>query len=143
MIFISGVMSIIIQKNTLCANKILVICFCPNCVIPPPPQKKKTFIFYLFIYFLERAGATASPAPQLVHQWSGSYKSTSGIRFTHKSYQRKLWHFSKFLHLLFNTSVNEGTFPSVFKFVDVTSILKRGSKNSSERLKVIKDKSAF
>ena len=33
MIFISEVMSIIIQKNTLCANKILVICFCPNCVI--------------------------------------------------------------------------------------------------------------
>ena len=53
MIFISGVMSIIIQKNTLCANKILVICFCPNCVIPPPPPKKKkrSFSIYLFIFW--------------------------------------------------------------------------------------------
>ena len=52
MIFISGVMSIIIQKNTLCANKILVICFCPNCVISPPsPPKKRSFSICLFIFW--------------------------------------------------------------------------------------------
>ena len=32
MIFISGVRSIIFQKNKLCTNKICLIYFCPNCV---------------------------------------------------------------------------------------------------------------
>ena len=32
MIFISGVISIVFQKNTLCKNKIRVIYFCRNCV---------------------------------------------------------------------------------------------------------------
>ena len=32
MMIISGVMSIIIQKNMLCANKICVIYFSPNCI---------------------------------------------------------------------------------------------------------------
>ena len=31
-VFIPGITSIIIQKKTLCQNKIRVIYFCPNCV---------------------------------------------------------------------------------------------------------------
>ena len=45
MIFISGIRSIIIQKNTLCTDKILVIYYCPNCVSFFFP---KTFIFNFF-----------------------------------------------------------------------------------------------
>ena len=37
---------------------------------------------------------------------------------------------SEVLHLSFNVSVNEGTFQSVFKLVDVTPIFKKVSKNS-------------
>ena len=32
MTFISGIISIIIRKNTLCTNKIRMIYFCPSCV---------------------------------------------------------------------------------------------------------------
>ena len=53
MIFISRVISIIIQKNTLCTSKIRVIYFCPNCVSVPSENVIFLFIFiYLFIYLL-------------------------------------------------------------------------------------------
>ena len=48
MVFISGIISIIIQKNMLCTNKIRVIYFCPNCVNFLP---KNLYFVYLFIYF--------------------------------------------------------------------------------------------
>ena len=44
MVFISGVIRIIIQKNTLCANKTRVIYFCPNCVNFLP--WKRSFFFF-------------------------------------------------------------------------------------------------
>ena len=43
MIFISGIVSITIQKNTLCTNKTCVIYFCPNCV-NVLPKKPHNFI---------------------------------------------------------------------------------------------------
>ena len=49
MIFMSGIMRIIIQKNTLCTNNISVINFCPNCVKFLP----KNGLFFIFL------GATA------------------------------------------------------------------------------------
>ena len=49
MIFISGVMSIIIQKNMLCANKIRMIYFCPNFV----NFCHKTFFFLVLTGFLD------------------------------------------------------------------------------------------
>ena len=55
MIFISGVMSIIVQKNTLCANTVRVIYFCPNCVNFLPEN------LYFFYFFL--GWATAQPGP--------------------------------------------------------------------------------
>ena len=42
------------------------------------------------------------------------------------------------LHLSFNASVNEGTFPSVFKLADVTQFLRKVQKT----LKIITDQSA-
>ena len=54
MMFIPGVISIIIQKNKLCANKIRVIYFCPNCVNFLP----ENFLFFLFL-----GGRLPSPAP--------------------------------------------------------------------------------
>ena len=48
MIVISGVISIIIQKNTSCTNKIRVIYFCPNCV-NFLPENVYLFIFWWFI----------------------------------------------------------------------------------------------
>ena len=47
--------------------------------------------------------------------------------------------FSEVFHLSFNASVNEGTFPSVFKLADVTLIFKRIQRT----LKIITDQSAF
>ena len=40
-------MSIIIQKNTLCANKVGVIYFCQNCVNVLPEN-----VHFLFLFFL-------------------------------------------------------------------------------------------
>ena len=54
MIFISEIMSIINQKNTLCTYKKCVIYSCPNCVIVLP--KNAQFLFY---FFLVRGGAAA------------------------------------------------------------------------------------
>ena len=45
--------------------------------------------------------------------------------------------FSEVLHLSFNVSVNEGTFPSVFKLADVTPIFKKGSKYSKDHYRPI------
>ena len=45
--------------------------------------------------------------------------------------------FAEVLHLSFNVSVNEGTFPSVFKLADVTLIFKKGSKNSKDNYRPI------
>ena len=72
MIFISRVISIIIQKNTLCTSKIRVIYFCPNCV--SVLSENVTFLFiliYLFIYlfFGGRGAELPPPAPQLVCLW--------------------------------------------------------------------------
>ena len=47
--------------------------------------------------------------------------------------------FLEVLHLSFNASVNEGTFPSVFKFADVTQFLKK----VQIILKIITDQSSF
>ena len=63
MIFISGLISIIIQKNTLCANKTRVICFLPELrqfFVP------KTFIFLFLGGRMGGAGATAPLPPQLI-----------------------------------------------------------------------------
>ena len=46
--------------------------------------------------------------------------------------------FSEVLHLSFNASVNERTFPSVFKFADVTPIFKKGSKNLNDNYRPIR-----
>ena len=61
MIFISGVISIIIQKNALCTSKIHVIYFCPN--------SPDTFIF-LFL-----GAAAAPPALQIVRLCSKQNKN--------------------------------------------------------------------
>ena len=45
--------------------------------------------------------------------------------------------FSEVLHLLFNVSVNEGTFLSVFKLADATPIFKKSSKNSKDNYRPI------
>ena len=45
--------------------------------------------------------------------------------------------FLKVLQLLFSVSVNEGTFPSVFKLADVTPFLKKGLKNSKDNYRPI------
>ena len=45
--------------------------------------------------------------------------------------------FFKVLQLLFSVSVNEGTFPSVFKLADVTPVSKKGSKNSKDNYRPI------
>ena len=44
-LFISGVISIIVQKNTLCTSKIRVIYFCRNCVNFLPEN------IYFFLFF--------------------------------------------------------------------------------------------
>ena len=67
--------SIIIQKNMLCANKISVIYFCPNCVNFLPENVHFLFYFiYLFIYlyyyyyyYFLVGGDCPLPLPQLVH----------------------------------------------------------------------------
>ena len=46
--------------------------------------------------------------------------------------------FSEVLHLSFNASVYERTFPSVFKFADVTPIFKKGSRNSNDNYRPIR-----
>ena len=38
---------------------------------------------------------------------------------------------------MFNASVNEGTFPSVFKLADITPIFKKGPKNSKDNYRPI------
>ena len=45
--------------------------------------------------------------------------------------------FSEVLHLSLNASVDEVTFPSVFKLADVTPIFKKGSKNSKDNYRPI------
>ena len=45
--------------------------------------------------------------------------------------------FPEVLHLSFNASVNEGTFPSIFKLADITSIFKKDSKNSKDNYRPI------
>ena len=52
MILISGVMSIIMQKNVFCTNKICLIYFFPNCI----SFCLKTFIFFIF-------GRATAPLP--------------------------------------------------------------------------------
>ena len=47
MIFISGIISIIIQKNTLCTNKFGVTYFCPNWVICLPENAHFSIFFFL------------------------------------------------------------------------------------------------
>ena len=55
MIFISGVISIVFQKNMLCTNKICVIYFCLNCV---------KFCLKCFIYLVSwRGGEGVASAP--------------------------------------------------------------------------------
>ena len=46
MIFTSGIVSVIIQKNKLCKNKIRAIYFCPNCV-KFLPENVNVFFFFL------------------------------------------------------------------------------------------------
>ena len=60
MIFISGIITIIIQKNTLCSNKVCVIYFWPNCV--------NFWLKKFIIYFLRGAMVPSAPplCPQLV-----------------------------------------------------------------------------
>ena len=45
MIFTSGIVSVIIQKNKLCKNKIRAIYFCPNCV-KFLPENINVFFFF-------------------------------------------------------------------------------------------------
>ena len=59
MIIISGVVSIVFQKNTLCTNKICVIYFCPNCV--KFLLENVIFFIYLFIFFF--GGGRLPPLP--------------------------------------------------------------------------------
>ena len=56
MIFISGVMSLIIQKNRLCSNKIRVIYFCKNCVSLFPKN-----IHFLNFYLKELLSPSTYP----------------------------------------------------------------------------------
>ena len=60
--FIPGVMSIIMQKNTLCASKIRVIYFCPNCVSFFP----KSFLSLILEGLLASNPPSPIPWPQLV-----------------------------------------------------------------------------
>ena len=56
MIFIFEIISIIIQKNTLCTNKFCVIYFCPNCVNFLTENANFFILFYLFIFFFLGGG---------------------------------------------------------------------------------------
>ena len=56
MIFISGVISIVIQKNTFCINENQVIYFCPNCVNFLSEKDH----FFLFLFFFDCPPATPS-----------------------------------------------------------------------------------
>ena len=64
MISFSGVISIIIQKNMLCTNKIRVIYFCPNCV--------NVLAKSVHVLFLGRQlpPCPTPPLSQLVRLWS-------------------------------------------------------------------------
>ena len=55
MIFISGIISLIIQKNMLCKNKIRVIYFCQFIFL--------NFFFFIINIFLEGVTATFHPLP--------------------------------------------------------------------------------
>ena len=61
MIFISGVISIVIQKNTFCINENQVIYFCPNCV--NFLSEKVHFFLFLFFFWLPPCNS------QLVRPW--------------------------------------------------------------------------
>ena len=58
MIFISGIISIIFQKNKLCTNKIRVIYFCPNCVNFLPEK-----VHFLIFFFFFGGGRRLTPCP--------------------------------------------------------------------------------
>ena len=62
----------------------------------------------------------------------------SRIRYTHKIVKENANIFSEVLYLLFNASLNKGTFPSVFKLVDVTLIFENSSKNSKDNYRPIR-----
>ena len=71
MMFIPWVISIIIQKNTLCASKIRVIYFCPNCV---------SFFSRKIFFTFKGAAALLPPAPHIhTHPSSCAYGSKYGI----------------------------------------------------------------
>ena len=70
MIFISGVINIIIQKNTLCTSKVLLIYFCPNCVNFLPEN-----VQFFLSFFLKGA------APQLVRLCSKQNKNNCATTF--------------------------------------------------------------
>ena len=60
MIFISGIISIIIQKDTFSKNKIRRIYFCPNCV--NFLRENIHFCFFCFCFFLG-GGGQLDPLP--------------------------------------------------------------------------------
>ena len=65
MMLISGIISLIIQKNTLGKNKIRAIFLCPNYVNFFAGKRSLFYLFiYLFIYFLGRGrGGWLLPCP--------------------------------------------------------------------------------
>ena len=75
MMFIPGVISIIIQENILCASKIRVIYFYPNCVNFSPE-------IFLFLFLGGQVGgrlpSSLSPSPS-PHPSSCAYGSKYGI----------------------------------------------------------------
>ena len=90
MIFISGVISIVFQKNMLCTNKICVIYFCLNCV---------KFCLKCFIYLVSwRGGEGVASAPhpflllpQLVHLCSSRQGITYNGNMEKKSHSSRFW----------------------------------------------------
>ena len=61
------------------------------------------------------------------------------VSMTQKHVKNQMYPQKLSLHLSFNASVNEVTFPSVFKLADVIPVFKKGSRT----LKIITDQSLF
>ena len=76
MILISGVISIIFQKNTLCTNKIRMIYFCTNFV---NFLAENVFLFLIFFFWGgEVGGDCPTVPPQLVRLLWGGHGPSAG-----------------------------------------------------------------
>ena len=83
MILISGVISRIIQKSTLCTNKIRVIYFCSNCVDFLPGKVRFIIISFFYGGEMEEGGrGDCHPCPPLAR--APTSKGAFYFKYVHK-----------------------------------------------------------